>query len=341
MEQEINGFAHMKDSLQEACEEDSWLQKLSFYLEHQLIDISIEALSVLSYLLGGDEVQGKFVGALVEKNIDLTVVAALNRFDERLERDRFGVSCALEIVESIANVSFLKRRLFDAVKKWLIERVQLDLADAQSNKCAATDLLALFCQSADCELEREEFDLLFKLIFSADASTQKDEDDESFCNGLTDALCASLLNSPKNLEYFVSEPFLLSSCIQQMRTGKRSSKENALKIIDYALNGGNSSTLERLALNFVAQNGPKTLFPLLMKSKICSELESLCISVAYSLICNLNSSEAAEARQRVISKFAENDFEKKNKLIDSLQADNKEEDSFFIKEALLKVLEEQ
>lgn len=94
------------------------------------------------------------------------------------------------------------------------------------------------------------------------------------------------------------------------------SRNGALKVLDYALSGPEG---RNNCNKFVDIFGLRTLFPLFMKkpkrnksSSSCEEQEEHVCSIIASLLRNCNS----QLRQRILTKFSENEYEKVERLLE-------------------------
>ncbi|CAH1966005.1 unnamed protein product [Acanthoscelides obtectus] len=139
-------------------------------------------------------------------------------------------------------------------------------------------------------------------------------EEHEYMENLFNCLCSALMVVPNRDKFLKGEGLQLMNL---MLREKKTSRNGSLKVLDYAMSGpyGKDNCNK-----FVDILGLRTIFPLFMKTpkknrrKVLSteEHEEHVCSIIASMLRNCKGSQ----RQRLISKFTENDHEKVDRLLE-------------------------
>ncbi len=244
----------------------------------------------------------------------------MERLDERVREDNDGVHMSLAIVENMCEYRGEEVTLKageQGLVTWLLKRVRVRQYD--SNKLYSSEILAIILQDNETnqrhlgETEGGIDILLQSLAYYKKRDPHSNEEVELMEN-LFNCLCSSLMYTPNR------ERFLKGEGLQLMRLmllGKKLSRRGALKVLDHAM--CNEEGKDN-CVKFVEIYGLGAVFPVFMKTPKVSrrtpaltrEHEEHVVSVIASLL--RHTSDAG--RERMMSKFTENDHEKVDRLME-------------------------
>ncbi|XP_060517370.1 beta-catenin-like protein 1 isoform X1 [Cylas formicarius] len=322
-------------------------------LSHDNTDVSVAAVELLQELSDVDILNESEEGAeaLIEALLDHQIIALLvqnlERLDENVKEEADGVHNTLSIIENLTELrsDITVEAGKQGLLAWLLKRLKLKVP-FDPNKLYTSEMLSILLQ------DNEKNRLLLGEIDGIDTFLQQlafykrhdptSAEEHEFMENLFNCLCSSLMVMPNRDRFLKGEGLQLMNL---MLREKKTSRNGSLKVLDYAMSGPQGKDN---CNKFVDILGLRTIFPLFMKTPkknrrkvLTSEQheEHVC-SIIASMLRNCRGSQ----RQRLISKFTENDHEKvdrllelhfkyleKVELIDDTLDENEDEDANYLK----------
>lgn len=243
----------------------------------------------------------------------------MERLDEKVKEDADGVHTTLAIVENLCE--FKNEAVTAAVGEqglltWLLRRVKVRAFDA--NKLYASEILAILLQANESNHqylgEHSGIDILLQSLAYYKRRDPQSSDETEMIENLFDCLCSSLMHTPNRERFLKGEGLQLMIL---MLKEKKYSCRSALKVLNHAMCSfeGRSNCVK-----FVEVYGLRSLFPYFMKApkktkkarSMEVEYEEHTTSIIVSLLKNCSGS----VKDRVITKFLENDHEKVDRLLE-------------------------
>ncbi|KAK0087254.1 hypothetical protein PV325_001410 [Microctonus aethiopoides] len=294
-------------------------------LSHENTDIAVGVVDLLQELTDVDILHESQDGAdtlidvLLEQQVCALLVQNLDRLDETVKEESDGVFNTLAIFENL--LEFRPELCVDAGKQglmqWLLRRIKAKMP-FDANKLYASELLSILLQQTpENKLFLGDLDgidvLLQQLAYYKRHDPQSAEEQEMMEN-LFDVLCSSLMATVNRDRFLRGEGLQLMNL---MLREKKISRNGSLKVLDHAMNGPDGKDN---CSKFVDILGLRTIFPLFMKTptkyrkKIFSseEHEEHVVSIIASMLRNCK----GQQRQRLLTKFTENDYEKVDRLME-------------------------
>lgn len=319
-------------------------------LSHENSDITVSVIDLLQELTDVDILHESQDGAdtlidtLLEQQVCALLVQSLERLDETNKDEADGVHNTLAIIENLTE--FRPEVCGDAAKQgllhWLLRRLKLKIP-FDANKLYASEILSILLQDNDTNrLALGELDgidtLLQQLAFYKRHDPNTIEEQEMMEN-LFNCLCSALMAVPNRDRFLKGEGLQLMNL---MLREKKMSRNGSLKVLDHAMSGpfGKDNCNK-----FVDILGLRTIFPLFMKTPrknrkrflTAEDHEEHVVSIISSMLRNCRGSQ----RQRLISKFTENDHEKVDRLlelhfkylekVDTMDEEGQDEDMNYMK----------
>lgn len=216
---------------------------------------------------------------------------------------------------------------------WLLKRFGAKIP-FDGNKLYASEILSILLQNSEANRkilgDLKGVDTLLQQLSFYKRRDPGSGDEHEFLENILDCLCSCLLCCPSNRElFYLGEGIeLLNLILKEKRETKSSIKPGALKILNHVLgtDKGIDEMLSKCCDKLVEFQGLRIIFSIYMKPKsiISSRLkkrevaaavddfEEHCISILLSLLrfCN------PENKMRVVSKFAEGDLERTERLVE-------------------------
>ncbi|CAG5107037.1 Similar to Ctnnbl1: Beta-catenin-like protein 1 (Mus musculus) [Cotesia congregata] len=294
-------------------------------LSHENTDIAVGVVDLLQDLTDADVLQESqegadaLIDALLDQQVSALLVQNLDRLDETVKEEGDGVFNTLAIFENL--LEFRPELCVDAGKQgllqWLLRRLKAKLP-FDVNKLYASEILSILLQnSSENKLLLGDLDgidvLLQQLAYYKRHDPQTAEEQEMMEN-LFNVLCSSLMETVNRDRFLRGEGLQLMNL---MLREKKLSRNGSLKVLDHAMNGPDGKDN---CSKFVDILGLRTIFPLFMKTpsknrkKIftAEEHEEHVVSIIASMLKNCKGPQ----RQRLLSKFTENDYEKVDRLME-------------------------
>lgn len=247
------------------------------------------------------------------------LVQNLERLDEKVREDSEGVHNVLAIVENmceVRNAQVCAAAGEQGLLLWLLKRVRVRQYD--NNKLYAAEILAILLQSNEPNQkllgEKDGIDILLQSLAYYKRHDPNSPDEVEMMENLFDSLCSALSFIPNRERFLKGEGLQLMIL---MLKEKKMSRKSSLKVLNHAMIGKEGVDS---CIKFVEVYGLRSLFPAFMKTpkKILKdggseiEHEEHVCSIMLSLFKNIQGSH----RERVISKFVENDHEKVERLME-------------------------
>lgn len=294
-------------------------------LSHENSDIAvgivdlIQELTDVDILHESEDGADALIDALLEQQICALLVQNLDRLDETVKEESDGVFNTLAIFENL--LEFRPELCVDAGKQgllqWLLRRLKAKIP-FDTNKLYASELLSILLQQTnENKLLLGDIDgidvLLQQLAYYKRHDPQSAEEQEMMEN-LFNVLCSSLSLSINREKFLKGEGLQLMNL---MLREKKMSRNGSLKVLDHAMNGPDGKDN---CMKFVDILGLRTIFPLFMKTPsknrkkvfTANEHEEHVVSIVASMLKNCK----GQQRQRLLSKFTENDYEKVDRLME-------------------------
>lgn len=247
------------------------------------------------------------------------MVQNLERLDEKVKEDSEGVHNVLAIVENMCEVRSTQVCAAggeQGLLLWLLKRVRVRQYD--NNKLYSAEILAILLQGNETNQkllgEKDGIDILLQSLAYYKRRDPNSPDEVEMMENLFDSLCSALSFTPNRERFLKGEGLQLMIL---MLKEKKMSRKSSLKVLNHAMI--NKEGIDS-CIKFVEVYGLRSLFPVFMKTpkKILKaggsemEHEEHVCSIILSLFKNIQGSH----RERLISKFAENDHEKVERVME-------------------------
>uniref|UniRef100_A0A2N9FGD6 Beta-catenin-like protein 1 N-terminal domain-containing protein n=1 Tax=Fagus sylvatica TaxID=28930 RepID=A0A2N9FGD6_FAGSY len=298
-------------------------------LAHDNTDIAVDVVQLLQDLTDpevfdeddtDDEPARVLVDALVENNVLELLVQNLQRLNDSDPDEMAAVYSTLSTVENLVEVKpAVAEMVCERTKllKWLLGKIKVREFD--SNKQYASEILAILLQNSTANQRRvgqmNGVDVVLQAVAMYKSKDPKSLDEEEMVENLFDCLCC-LLMPLENKERFVkAEGVELMIIIMKQ---KKSAYGSAIRALDFAM-----TKYPPACERFVDVLGLKTAFAAFMgkipvskknkKERYQEELEERVVSLIASLFGGIL---RGSRRERLLSKFVENECEKIDRLME-------------------------
>ena len=248
------------------------------------------------------------------------LVQVVERLDEKAREDADGVHNVLAIVENMSEFKNSEVCLAageQGLLNWLLRRLRVRQYDV--NKLYVVEILAILLQSNETNQrllgERDGIDNLLQALAYYKRRDPQTPDEIEMMENLFDCLCSALMFAPNRERFLKGEGLQLMILMLKER---KMSRRPALKVLNHAM--CNSEGAEN-CVKFVEVYGLRSLFPVFMKppkssKKAASGLELELEEHMASIIASLFRNVQGAFRDRLVSKFLENDCEKVERLME-------------------------
>lgn len=302
------------------------IQSILGLLSHDNTDIAMDTVSLLQDLTDEDVLEDNdepakiLVDSLVENNALELLVQNLARLSESDEDERSAVYNTLATIENMIEVKPAVAELVcerTKLLRWLLGKIKVREFD--SNKQYASEILAILLQNSSANQRRlgqmNGVDVVLQAVAMYKSRDPKSLDEEEMVENLFDCLCC-LLMPVENKEKFVkAEGVELMLIIMKQ---KKLAYGSAIRALDFAM-----TKYPPACERFVDVLGLKTAFAAFMgkipvskknkKESYQEELEERLISLIASLFGGIL---RGSRRERLLSKFVENECEKIDRLME-------------------------
>lgn len=282
-----------------------------------IIEIFME-LTDVDILHESTEGAEKLIDCLQEQNITkLLVTNCLDRLDETVKEESDAVHNTFSIFENLTEfrpdccIELAEQGLM----QWILKRLKIKQYDA--NKLYCSEVLSILLQNTNENRillgSMDGIDVLLQQLAIYKRHDPTSDEEKEYMENLFNCICSSLLAKENRTNFLKGEGCQLMNL---MLREKKLSRNGALKVLDYAC--ANNDGKEN-CLKFVDILGLRTIFPLFMKTpknkqRLLSseEFEEHVCSIISSMLRNTKGSQ----KQRLLSKFVENDYEKVDRLME-------------------------
>ncbi|KAK7504727.1 hypothetical protein BaRGS_00004213 [Batillaria attramentaria] len=293
-------------------------------LSHENTDISIAVVDLMQELTDVDtlneseEDAAALVDAMLEGQITAMLVQNLERLDETVKEEADGVSNTLAIIENITE--FRPETSSEAAQQgllqWLLKRIKMKMP-FDANKLYASEIMAILLQNSD-EVrqllgELDGIDVLLQQLATYKRHDPSGKEELEYMENLFNCMCSALMFSNNRARFLRGEGLQLMNL---MLREKKLSRNCAIKVLNHSMTGVDGVDNSQ---KFIDILGLRTVFPLFMKTPKTAkagpssdELEEHICSIIASLLRNAHGTQ----RQRLLSKFQENDHEKVERLME-------------------------
>jgi len=299
-------------------------------LTHENTDIAVGVLDLIQELTDvdtmneSDEGAESLITALVDNQVFALMIAAFDRLDESVKEEADGVHNAMSIVENIVELrpQVAKDAAEAGFMTWLIKRLK-EKVPFDGNKLYASEILSILLQNEPANRkmygELGAIDSLLQQLAYYKRHDPNQQEEFELMENLFNCLC-SLLAEKDNRDRFLQGEGL--QLMNLMLREKKKSRSGALRVLDHALSGSEGA---QNCSKFVDILGLRTIFPLFMKTPKKSkragvtidEHEEHVVSITASLFKNCTvGNGATKQRDRLLSKFTENDHEKVDRIME-------------------------
>lgn len=294
-------------------------------LSHENTDVAVGVVDLLQELTDVDilhesqEGADTLIDALLEQQVCALLVQNLERLDETVKEESDGVYNTLAIFENL--LEFRPDLCTDAGKQglmqWLLRRVKTK-TPFDANKLYASELLSILLQHTPENRfllgDLDGIDVLLQQLAYYKRHDPQTAEEQEMMENLFNVLCSSLMATVNRDRFLRGEGLQLMNL---MLREKKMSRNGSLKVLDHAMNGPDGKDN---CSKFVDILGLRTIFPLFMKTPTknrkkmltAEEHEEHVISIIASMLKNCK----GQQRQRLLSKFTENDYEKVDRLME-------------------------
>lgn len=247
------------------------------------------------------------------------LVQTLERLDEKVREDAEGVHNILAIIENMSefkNTEVCLAAGEQGFLMWLLKRLRVRQYDA--NKLYTVEILAIILQGNETNQrllgEKDGIDILLQALAYYKRRDPQSLDEIEMMENLFDCLCSALMFTPNRDRFLKGEGLQLMIL---MLKEKKMSRRSALKVLNHAM--CNAEGVDNCT-KFIEVYGLRSLFPAFMKAPKAlkksgsteHEYEEHIMSIIASLFRNVQ----GPFRDRLISKFLENDHEKVDRLME-------------------------
>lgn len=300
------------------------VQSLLQLLSHENTDISIAVVDLIQEMTDvdtlneNDEAATAFTDVMVDGQIVAILVQNMERLDENNKEEADGVHNTLAIIENL--LEYRPEMSSDAAQQgllqWLLRRIKAKMP-FDANKLYASEILAILLQNSDDNRlllgDLDGIDVLLQQLAAYKRHDPNTKEEIEMMENLFNSLCSCLMRSENRSKFLRGEGLQLMNL---MLREKKMSRNSAIKVLNHAMTGQEGSDNSQ---KFVDILGLRTIFPLFMKTPTKgragpspAELEEHITNIIASLLRNCQATQ----RQRLISKFTENDHEKVERLLE-------------------------
>ncbi|EEB10316.1 conserved hypothetical protein [Pediculus humanus corporis] len=278
-------------------------------LSHENTDIAVASKE------GADSL----IDALLNQQVCALLVQNLERLDESVKEEAEGVHNTLAIFENLTE--FRPQICANAAKQglfsWLLKRLRVKLP-FDANKLYASEILSILLQNTpeNRELigELDGIDVILQQLAYYKRHDPASTEEQEMMENLFNCLCSCLMFHPNKDKFLKGEGLQLMNL---MLREKKLSRNGSLKVLDHAMSGPEGKDN---CNKFVDILGLRTIFPLFMKTPKKNRKKVITVEEheehVLSIVCSMMKNCKGSQRQRLLSKFTENDHEKVDRLLE-------------------------
>ncbi|CAO1419682.1 unnamed protein product [Diamesa hyperborea] len=294
-------------------------------LSHPNTDISVAIIDIIQELTDVDvlheseEGAEKLIDCLKEQKITKLLIANMDRLDESVKEEADGVHSTMAIFENLTEIrpeEMCMEIAEQGLLQWILKRLRIKMFDP--NKLYCSEILSILLQNTNENRillgNVEGIDILLQQLATYKRHDPSNPEEQEYMENLFNCLCSSLLAKENRSHFLKGEGIQLMNL---MLREKKLSRNGSLKVLDYCMTGTDG---KENSAKFVDILGLRTIFPLFMKTPKKSKQRLLSADEHEEHVCSIISSmlrnTKAAQKQRLLSKFVENDFEKVDRLIE-------------------------
>ncbi|XP_033754233.1 beta-catenin-like protein 1 [Pecten maximus] len=291
---------------------------------HENTDISIAVVDLIQELTDvdtlneSDEGAAALIDSLLEAQIVALLVQNMDRLDESIKEEADGLHNTLAIIENM--MEFRPQMSSDAAQQgllqWLLKRIKAKMP-FDANKLYASEILAILLQNSEENRtmlgDIDGIDILLQQLAAYKRHDPSNKEEVEMMENFFNSLCSCLMKNSNRGRFLKGEGLQLMNL---MLREKKMSRNCAVKVLNHAMTGPEGADN---CQKFVDILGLRTVFPLFMKAPKkgragpqSEELEEHISSIIASTLRNCQ----GQQRQRLLSKFTENDHEKVERLLE-------------------------
>lgn len=294
-------------------------------LAHQNTDISVAVVDLIQELTDIDILHESVEGAetLIEalrgRQISALLASNLERLDENVKEEADGVHNTLSIFENLLEMrpDLCTEAASQGLMQWLLKRIKAKMP-FDINKLYCSEILSILIQDTNENRillgNLDGIDVLLQQLAAFKRYDPTTNEEQEYMENLFNCMCSSLMLKDNRDKFLKGEGLQLMNL---MLREKKVSRNGALKVLDHALSGPDGKDN---CNKFVDILGLRTIFPLFMKTPrknkkrllTADEHEEHVCSIIASMLKNCKGSQ----RQRLFSKFSENEHEKVDRLLE-------------------------
>ncbi|XP_065338159.1 beta-catenin-like protein 1 [Cloeon dipterum] len=294
-------------------------------LAHENTDIAIAVVNLLQELTDVDTLNESqdgseaLVDALMAGQACALLVQNLERLDESVPEEAEGVHNTLSIFENITEVrsEVCSDAAGQGLMTWILKRLKAKMP-FHANKLYASEILSVLLQNTNANRQLlgdlEGIDILLQQLAYYKRHDPTSAEELEMMENLFNCLCSSLV-LPSNRDKFLKGEGL--QLMNLMLREKKLSRNGSLKVLDHAMSGPDGKDN---CNKFVDILGLRTIFPLFMKTPPKSKKRTMSTEEheehTSSVIANMLRNCRGNQRTRLLTKFAENDHEKIDRLLE-------------------------
>ncbi|KXJ76861.1 hypothetical protein RP20_CCG008820 [Aedes albopictus] len=322
--QELHSVATVPD-LYPLLVELNGVSSLLELLSHQNTDISVAVVDLIQELTDVDILHESLDGAetLIEalRNQQAAglLVQNLERLDETVKEEADGVHNTLAIFENLMEIKseIAKEIAEQGLMQWILKRLRMKMP-FDANKLYCSEILSILLQDTNENRillgNLDGIDVLLQQLAAYKRHDPSSTEEQEFMENLFNSLCSALMASENRDKFLKGEGLQLMNL---MLREKKLSRNGSLKVLDHAMSGPDGRDN---CNKFVDILGLRTIFPLFMKTpkrnkkRLLStdEHEEHVVSIVASMLRNCKGGQ----RQRMLTKFTENNFEKVERMME-------------------------
>lgn len=253
-----------------------------------------------------------------KQQVTALLVQNLERLNEQVKEEADGVHNTLSIIENLTemNNDLVREAAEQGLLQWILKRLK-QKPPYDANKLYCSEILSILIQTNyDNKLmlgELEGIDILLQQLAFYKKHDPSSNEEQEYMENLFNCMCSALMAKENREKFLKGEGLQLMNL---MLREKKMSRNGSLKVLDHAMTGPDG---RENCNKFVDILGLRTIFPLFMKTpkknkrllSADAHEEHVCAVIA-SMLRNCKGAQ----RQRLLSKFTENDHEKVDRLLE-------------------------
>ncbi|KAL9890964.1 beta-catenin-like protein 1 [Glossina fuscipes fuscipes] len=324
MIQELKAVAAVPD-LYPTLVELNGIPSILELLSHPNTDVAVAIVDLLQEITDVDILNESSEGAIIlidalrKQQICALLVQNMERLNEQIREEADGVHNTLAIVENLTeiNTAIAYEAAQQGLMTWLLKRLK-QKPPYDANKLYCSEILSILIQNNnDNRLllgELDGIDILLQQLAIYKRHDPITTEEQEYMENMFNCLCSALM-AKENRERFLKGEGL--QLMNLMLREKKMSRNGSLKVLDHSMSGQDG---RENCNKFVDILGLRTIFPLFMKTPKRNKKRLLSADAHEEHVCSVIASMLRNCkgsqRQRLLSKFTENDHEKVDRLLE-------------------------